>query len=118
MPILTNVQNSDNEMQSAISISMITERRIPFQYPDPSTYYILSDAGKLFHTISNESILLNFKRGYFETQFSLDFNSTSVFSIANSMFENTKPIDGVAKKALENTILKLGKREPTLPNRY
>ena len=37
--------------------------------------------------------------------------------MSNQLFIGSKPIDGIAKKALELAILKSGKNEPTLKNR-
>ena len=89
-----------------------------FSFPDPNTYYVLSDAGKNYSLKEyNMSILINFNKGYFEPIFNVDIHKTKVLNMSNMMFGGTMPISGSAKAALEIAILKIGKKKSTLRNR-
>ena len=87
------------------------------EFPDPNTYFILSDAGKNYKTIDNECILLSLEKGYFESVFSLDFQSDEVIDFSSKLFFNDTPIEGDAKRALDLAIKKTAKRNTVLKNR-
>jgi hypothetical protein len=40
-----------------------------------------------------------------------------LFEFSKELFGNTKPIEGIAKTALEMAIMNVGKKVPTLKNR-
>jgi len=88
-----------------------------YSFPDPNSYYILSPAGKNFSVMENSTILLNTDKGYFEPLFTIEDVGAVVFSISNLLFSGTKPLDGLAKEALDLAIKKSGKLTPTLENR-
>lgn len=67
--------------------------------------------------MENVTILLNLQKGYFESYFSISEVNNFILKMSNQLFIGSKPIDGIAKKALELAILKSGKNEPTLKNR-
>lgn len=118
--ILTNQQIDNNSGMFNPSITLNKSLKInKYSYPDPNSYYILSEAGKNYTVVENSSILLvNINKGYYEQNFYINDIKTTVLSMSNNMFGKTKPIDGLAKVALELAISKMGKKEPTLHNRY
>ena len=102
------------------SITLLESKTVRnnYSYPDPNSYFILSEAGKDYSIIGNSTILLNFSKGYYEQFFSInDFNSI-VLNFSKNLFKNSKPIDGKAKLALEHTILKIGKKQSSFKNRF
>jgi hypothetical protein len=92
--------------------------RQEYLFPDPNSYYILSDAGKNYRIMENSTLLLSIKRGYFESNFSISESYNLLLSFANSLFKDAYPIQGDAKKALDLAIKKCGKDKPTLKNRF
>jgi hypothetical protein len=95
----------------------IKSSKYSFPDPNPNSYYILSEAGKDYQIVENSAILLNFNKGYYVQHFYVNDIKTSILNISNKLFANSKPIEGLAKKALELAILKNGKKVPTLNNR-
>ncbi|MEP5614139.1 MAG: hypothetical protein ABJP45_17940 [Cyclobacteriaceae bacterium] len=87
------------------------------EYPDPNTYFILSDIGKNHHIIDNETILLTLRKGYFEPIFSLDVTSKEVISLSQELFSNTKPIDAGLKRAIDIAISRSTKTSTRFRNR-
>lgn len=100
------------------SITLLEESKVnKYSYPDPNSYYILSDVGKNYTVVGNSTILINPYKGYYEQLFYINNIKSTILNISNELFNNTKPIDGVARVALELAILKNGKKQPTLKNR-
>lgn len=87
-------------------------------FPDPNSYFILSEAGKHYTIIENSTVLINPNKGYYEQAFSINNINSYVVNIAKELFIETKPIEGVARVALELAIIKTGKKEPTFKNRF
>jgi len=52
-----------------------------------------------------------------EDFFSLDYNSAKVAMISKDLFAKSKLLEGAEAKVLDNTIRRLAKSTPTLPNR-
>jgi len=94
-----------------------SSRKKKYSFPDPNSYYILSDAGKNFKIMENSAILLSLQKGYFENMFLISESIKLVLDISNQLFAGSNPIKGVAKDALDLAILKSGKKIPTLKNR-
>ena len=94
-----------------------SSRKKKYSFPDPNSYYILSDAGKNFKIIENSAILLSLQKGYFDSIFFISESSNLVLDLSNQLFGGSKPIEGIAKEALDLAILKSGKSTPTLQNR-
>lgn len=92
-------------------------RKKEYSFPDPNSYYILSDAGKNFKIMENSAILLSIQKGYYDSYFSISESATLLLDISNKLFWNSSPIEGIAEKAFKLAILKSGKRAPTLKNR-
>jgi hypothetical protein len=92
-------------------------RKKEFSFPDPNSYYILSDAGKNFKIMENSTVLLSLQKGYYDNIFLISESSNLVLNFSNKLFAGSKPIEGIAKDALELAILKSGKSVPTLKNR-
>lgn len=92
-------------------------RKKEYSFPDPNSYYILSDAGKNFMIMENSTVLLSFQKGYFESFFFMSDYSNLILNLSNQLFAGSKPIEGIAKDALELAILKSGKSSPSLKNR-
>lgn len=92
-------------------------KKSAYSFPDPNSYYILSPAGKNFTVMENSTILLNSNKGYYEQYFTIDDVDSVVLSISNLLFSGTKPLEGMAKEALDLAIKKSGKVVPTLENR-
>ncbi|WP_017731257.1 hypothetical protein [Nafulsella turpanensis] len=101
------------------SISIMNSRikKSEIEYPDPNSYFVLSEAGKNYAIKENVAYFLNNQKGYFQPQFELSPNSASVINFAKGLFQNARPIDGLAKEALVRAINKSGKAKPTLKNR-
>ncbi len=116
--ILTNPNIDVNVSLFNPSITLCENtKNSQYSFPDPNSYYILSEAGKDYTIEENSTVLINLRRGYYEQLFYVNDIRTKILSISNKMFNETKPIDGLAKIALERAILKTGKKEPTLRNR-
>lgn len=94
-----------------------SSRKKEYSFPDPNSYYILSDAGKNFKIMENSAILLSFQKGYYESFFYISESTNLLLSFSNQLFSDTRPIEGIAKEALDLAILKSGKTSPTLKNR-
>ena len=93
-------------------------RKKEYSFPDPYSYYILSEAGKNFAIMEeNSTVLLNLQKGYFDSYFFMSNYSNLILSLSNQLFIGSKPIEGNAKDALDLAILKSGKSTPTLKNR-
>lgn len=88
------------------------------EFPDPNTYFILSDIGKSYSEIGNETILLNPDRGYFEPIFTLDFKRRNIVNSSQELFKGSKALEGDAKRALELAIKKTAKTKTSLNNRF
>jgi hypothetical protein len=67
--------------------------------------------------MENSTILLNLQKGYYDNYFSISEVNNLVLKMSNQLFFGSKPIEGVAKEALELAIFKSGKIAPTLKNR-
>jgi len=52
-----------------------------------------------------------------EKPFAVDYNNVAAVSIAHALFAGSKILEGQEAKVLENTIRRIGKLTPTLPNR-
>lgn len=101
------------------SVSLLDKSsRKVYDFPDPNSYYILSEAGKNYQIVENTTLILSLNRGYFESIFTIDGDKNQALSLSNSLFGSTKPIHGDAKNALELAILKCGKTSPSLKKRY
>jgi hypothetical protein len=94
-----------------------SSKKKDYSFPDPNSYYILSGAGKNFKIMENSTILLNLQKGYYDNYFSISEVNNLVLKMSNQLFFGSKPIEGIAKEALELAILKSGKIAPTLKNR-
>jgi len=94
-----------------------SSKKKDYLFPDPNSYYILSDAGKNFKVMENSTILLNLQKGYYDSFFSISEINNFILNLSNQLFTNSKPIDGIAKAALDLAIMKSGKSTPTLKNR-
>lgn len=92
-------------------------RKKEYSFPDPYSYYILSEAGKNFTIMENSTVLLSLQKGYFDSFFFMSDYSSLILSFSNQLFAGSKPIEGNAKDALDLAILKSGKSAPTLKNR-
>lgn len=92
-------------------------RKKEYSFPDPNSYYILSDAGKNFKIMENSTVLLSLQKGYFDSFFFMSDYSNLVLKLSSQLFVGSKPIEGIAKDALDLAILKSGKAAPTLKNR-
>ena len=92
-------------------------RKKEYSFPDPNLYFILSEAGKNFTIMENSTLLLNLQKGYFDRIFFMSDYSNLVLSLSGQMFSGSKPIEGIAKEALDLAIKKSGKSHPTLKNR-
>ena len=92
-------------------------KRTDYKFPDPNSYYILSDAGKNFKIMENSTVLLSFQKGYYDNYFSISEHTNLLLSFSNQLFTNSRPIDGIAKEALDLAILRSGKTHPKLENR-
>lgn len=86
-------------------------------FPDPNSYFVLSDAGKLYTIVENTTVLLNPNKGYYEQVFSITNLNTIVNNIAKELLIGTKPIEGDAKVAFELAIIKSGKKNTLFKNR-
>ncbi len=119
MPLLTDASNpvlNENVNPTVCLTENVKGNEIEF--PDPDTYFVLSDAGKNYWFENNETVVLSLQKGYYEPIFSLDFNSEELISISQEFFGNTKIIEGDAKRALELAMKKSAKKKPSLKNRY
>ena len=92
-------------------------RKKGYSFPDPNSYFILSEAGRNFTIMENSTVLLNLQKGYFDSYFFMTDYSNLILSLSNQLFAGSKPIEGIAKEALDLAILKSGKSIPTLKNR-
>lgn len=100
------------------SITLFENSRInKYSFPDPNSYYILSEAGKYYTVIENATILISPFKEYYEQLFYINDIKSVVLKISNELFKHTNPIEGDAKAALELAIFKSGKKQPTLKNR-
>lgn len=116
--ILTNPNIDVNTNMFNPSITLCENiKKSKYSFPDPNSYYILSEAGKNYTIEENSTVLVNFRKGYYDQLFYVNDIKTTILSISNKIFSETKPIDGLAKMALEMAVLKAGKKEPTLRNR-
>lgn len=116
--ILTNHNIDINPEMFNPSISLFENSKVnKYSFPDPNSYYILSEAGKNYTVVGNSTILINPYKGYYEQLFYISDIKSTVLNISNELFNSTRPIDGVARIALELAILKNGKQQPTLKNR-
>lgn len=94
-----------------------SQKKKDYSFPDPNSYYILSGAGKNYKVMENSTILLNLQKGYYDNYFSISEDNNLVLKISDQLFFGSKPIEGIAKEALELAILKSGRIAPTLKNR-
>ena len=92
-------------------------RKKQYSFPDPYSYYILSEAGKNFTIMENSTVLLSLQKGYYESFFFMSDYSNVILSLSKQLFAGSKPIEGKAKEALDLAIFKSGKSTPTLKNR-
>ena len=92
-------------------------RKKQYSFPDPYSYYILSEAGKNFTIMENSTVLLSLQKGYYESFFFMSDYSNVILSLSKQLFAGFKPIEGKAKEALDLAIFKSGKSTPTLKNR-
>jgi len=100
----------------AISVSAMILKK-PYSFPDPYLYFILSQAGKEYRVVANNSILLNPSKGYYSYPFSLELSQPDVISISLEFFKNSKPLSGKATLALGYALEKAGKNSTKLSNR-
>ena len=101
----------------SITLQNESDRIINYKFPDPYKSYILSDADKNYTIIENSTLLLSVQKGYFPQEFAIKKSDTYIFAMAKKVFNNSSPISGDAKRALDLAILKAGKNSPTLSNR-
>ena len=94
-----------------------SSRKKDYSFPDPYSYYILSDAGKNFKIMENSTVLLSLQKGYYDSIFFISEGSNLILNLSNHLFAGSKPIEGIAKDLLDLAILKSGKPIPTLKNR-
>lgn len=92
-------------------------RKKEYAFPDPNSYYMLSDAGKNFKVMENSTVLLTLQKGYFDSFFFMSDYSNLILNLSSQMFAGSKPIEGIAKEVLDLAILKSGKTTTSLKNR-
>lgn len=116
--IITEIQRDFNDIRTNPTV-MVTKgtSRKQYGFPDPESYFILSNAGKEYSIQGNNAILLNLQKGYFASSFTLNLNQANVMSIASAMFQDSKTLDEASGRALNAAIQKTGLMAPTLPNR-
>lgn len=88
------------------------------EFPDPTvSYFVSSQISENYKLEGNDSILINSYKNHFESQFNLTLSNTLIKKISNNLFSGARPIEGLAKKALELAMKECAKSSPTLPNR-
>lgn len=116
--ILTSPNIDVNLQMFNPSITLFENSKVTkYSFPDPNSYYILSEAGKNYAVIENSTILISPFKGYYQQLFYISDIKSVVLKISNELFKNSNPIAGEAKVALELAISKSGKKQPTLKNR-
>lgn len=104
------------EGNPVVVLSNINLRK-QYNYPDPSFYFILSQAGREYKILGNDSVLINGAKGYYDYPFQMDLNQPLVISISKELFGNTKALSEGGMIALNYALKKAGKAKPTLQNR-
>lgn len=117
MIITDNNININSEYINSTIVLSNSKIESRFHFPDPNSYFILSEAGKLYTIIENNTILLNPQKGYWLPQFGINEINTQITAISNILFEGSKPIEGKALEALCLAFKKSIKTAPTLKNR-
>jgi len=67
--------------------------------------------------MENSTVLLTLQKGYFESFFFMSDYSNLILNLSSQMLAGTKPIEGIAKEALDLAISKSGKTTSSLKNR-
>ncbi|TAF75974.1 MAG: hypothetical protein EAZ53_04610 [Bacteroidetes bacterium] len=103
---------------AALTINKVESKSLEYlNFVIKNPYYILSETEKYFFTSDNKTIFLNHTKSYFNNDFNINQDNLQVIKLSESIFNNSKPINGVALDALRYCLENLGKKEPLLGNR-
>lgn len=115
--LLQQVETIKENPSFTLTNAKISANRNKLKHPNDDAYFILSEAGKEYTFLGNNSILLNINKGYYVSQFHIETYNPIIIAASNHLFEGTEPISGNALLALQNAIKISAQKKPTLPNR-
>lgn len=110
---LYNIANSVTRSEFPFSMVPVDERyntSFTSFYKDKESFNPASTI--VFNQIKTQELKINTGK-----PFAVNYNNVAAVSIAHTLFAGSKILEGQEAKALENTIKRIGKSTPTLPNR-